>query len=37
MIWKAYHDDKACFRSHFEPNYGKITPEMIYKQVAPRS
>lgn len=37
MIWKAYHDDKPCFRSHFEPNYGKITPEMIYKQVAPRS
>jgi hypothetical protein len=37
MIWKAYHDDKTCFANHFVPNYGKITPEMIWKQVAPRS
>eukprot|EP00178_Gracilaria_changii_P001991 TRINITY_DN12900_c0_g1_i1.p1 TRINITY_DN12900_c0_g1~~TRINITY_DN12900_c0_g1_i1.p1 ORF type:complete len:117 (-),score=9.78 TRINITY_DN12900_c0_g1_i1:123-473(-) len=37
MIWKAYYDEKPCFKNHFEPNYGKITPELIYKQVAPRS
>ena len=37
MIWKAYIDDKPCFRNHFEPNYGKVTPEMIYRYVAPRA
>lgn len=37
MIWKAYIDDKPCFANHFLPNYGKITPELIYKYVAPRS
>lgn len=37
MIWKAYIDGKPCFKNHFEPNYGKITPELVYKYVAPRS
>jgi len=37
MIWKAYHDDKTCFKNHFVPNYGKITPELIWRYVAPRS
>ncbi len=37
MIWKAYKDDKDCFANHFQPNYGKITPDLIWKQVAPRS
>lgn len=37
MIWKAYVDEKPCFKNHFLPNYGKITPELIYKYVAPRS
>ena len=37
MIWKAYKDDRMCFANHFAPNYGKITPEMIWKYVAPRS
>lgn len=37
MIWKAYHDDKTCFQNHFLPAYGKITPELVWKYVAPRS
>lgn len=37
MIWKAYIDDKPCFKNHFEQSYGKITPELIYRQVAPRA
>lgn len=44
MIWKviilltkAYIDDKPCFKNHFVPNYGKITPELIYRHVAPQS
>lgn len=37
MIWKAYHDDKTCFKNHFEPKYGKITPEDVWRYVAPRS
>ena len=37
MFWKAYRDDKPCFRNHFEPNYGQITPELVYRYVAPRS
>lgn len=37
MIWKAYIDGKPCFKNHFVPNYGQITPELIYKKVAPRS
>ncbi len=37
MIWKAYKDDKSCFAEHFLPQYGKITAELIWKKVAPRS
>ncbi len=37
MIWKAYYDNKPCFKNHFVPAYGKITPEMIYRKVAPRA
>jgi len=37
MIWKAYHDDKTCFKNHFVPRYGKITPQDIWRYVAPRS
>ena len=37
MIWKAYVDEKPCFKNHFVPSYGKVTPELIYKKVAPRS
>lgn len=37
MIWKAYYDEKPCFKNHFGPSYGNITPELIYRQVAPRS
>lgn len=37
MIWKAYKDDRPCFANHFKPSYGQITPELIWKQVAPRS
>ena len=37
MIWKAYKDDKNCFANHFTPNYGKITPDLIWRDVAPRS
>jgi len=32
MFWKSYPDDKPCFRNTFEPNYGKITPEMVWRQ-----
>ena len=37
MIWKAYVDGKPCFKNHFEPHYGKITPELIWRYVAPRA
>lgn len=37
MIWKAYYDDKTCFKNHFVPHYNKIGAELIYKYVAPRS
>jgi len=37
MIWKAYIDQKPCFANHFTPEYGHITPELIWKKVAPRS
>jgi len=37
MIWKAYIDGKPCFKNHFVPNYGNITPELVYRYVAPRS
>ena len=37
MIWKAYYDGTPCFKNHFEENYGNITPELIYRQVAPRA
>lgn len=37
MIWKAYKDDKSCFANHFLPSYGKITPELVYRYVAPRA
>lgn len=37
MIWKAYYDNKPCFRSHFEPAYGSINPELIWKKAGPRS
>ena len=37
MIWKAYVDGKPCFKNHFVPKYGKITPELIWRYVAPRA
>jgi hypothetical protein len=37
MIWKAYKDDRNCFANHFTPSYGKINPDMIWRDVAPRS
>ena len=37
MIWKAYYDDRTCFKNHFMPKYGKITPEDVWRYVAPRS
>ena len=37
MIWKAYVDGQPCFKNHFEPHYGKITPELIWRYVAPRA
>ena len=37
MIWKAYYDDKPCFKNHFLPRYGKITPEDIWRYAVPRA
>lgn len=37
MIWKAYVDGKPCFQNNLLPRYGKITPEHIWRYVAPRS
>lgn len=37
MIWKAYKDNLPCFKNHFVPRYGKITPEDIWRYVIPRS
>ena len=37
MIWKAYYDDKTCFKNHFVPKYGKITPEDVWRYAAPRA
>ncbi len=37
MIWKSYHDGTDCFANHFLPNYGQITPELVWRQAAPRS
>jgi hypothetical protein len=37
MIWKAYIDDKPCFKNHFLPKYGKITPEDVWRYAVPRA
>lgn len=34
-LWKAYHDDTACFKSIVEAHYGNITAETIYRYMAP--
>jgi len=35
ILWKAFHDDSECFKSIINDNYGKITPETIYRYIAP--
>ena len=31
MIWKSDPDNTNCFAGTFEPNYGKITPELVFR------
>jgi isopenicillin-N N-acyltransferase like protein len=35
VLWKAYPDDTPCFSSIINAFYGKLTPEIYYRYVAP--
>jgi len=37
MFWKAYIDELPCFKNHFEPAYGNVTPELIMQKACPRA
>jgi hypothetical protein len=37
VLYKAYHDDRTCFRDILSEEYGNITPETLYRRVAPMS
>jgi len=36
VMWKEYRTGEACFKNIIEANYGNITPELVYRELAPR-
>jgi hypothetical protein len=36
VMWKEFRTHEFCFVNIIKENYGKITPELVYRELAPR-